>query len=98
MNNDQLYENRERYVHLNSIGTTVVSSRPVRLLTFILNTNAGSSIVALHDGVTTGDPLIASLNVASIATVGSMFFGLTTKKGLTVDITGGTPDITIIYQ
>ena len=98
MSTDTLYDSGNRYTHLSTAGTTVISSLETRLTRVNVNNFATGGIVDIYDGVTAvAVQRIASIGAAAAAQAGTYEFNVALSGGLTVVVTN-TPDVTVIYR
>lgn len=88
-----------RYRHITGAGDDgVVSAVPCTLVGVVVGTEVGLQTLALHDCATEGAAAAGNL-VASIKldTRTSLTFDARMNAGLVAIVSGGAPDITVVY-
>jgi len=92
---------RSKYINLTSAGVYVLKTSMGTLQKVTINdAGGGSDTLVLHDGVSTGDPVIASIDLGQSNLSIILPYELDFNNGLTINliVSGGNPNITIIYD
>src|SRR5438477_118349 len=85
-----------RYFHISTQATFTIASGGVSLIAVTVNNGAASAVVTVYDGMSaTATPVIATINASA---AGNFFYGNVCHGGLTVVQSGGSADVTIIFD
>lgn len=83
------------YKNLTAAGTTTsIAPGPAVLVGVTVNTAAASSTVTIYDNTAASGNKIATIDSSQL---GNFSYFVRAKKGITVVIAGGNPDITLSY-
>ena len=89
-------------MHLNGLNVTASGTASVAeasggatLWAVNVNTSAAGSLVKIYNGTTSTGASIATVDGTS---KGSLWYGIRCPNGIAYSITGGAPDVTIVWQ
>lgn len=84
-----------RYRNITTQTTVFVSPAPVDLIAVIVNTGVASAIATIYDGTNASAPTIGAIDASA---TGNFFYNCACLNGLTVVTSGGSANVTVIYD
>jgi hypothetical protein len=85
-----------RYRNITTQTTVFVAPAPCDLIAVVVNTAAASAVVTVSDGsVAANAPTIATIDASA---TGNFFYNSACINGLTVAQSGGSANVTVIYD
>jgi hypothetical protein len=85
-----------RYRNMTTQTTIFVAPAPVDLIAVVVNTAASAAVVTASDGATASNaPVIATIDASA---TGNFFYNCACINGLTVAVSGGNANVTVIYD
>ena len=86
------------YRNLTAAGTFIVSAPDVDLIAVVVNKAGAGSTATVFDGANTTTTGLSTIGTIDTSATGNFFYGNVCRRGITVTIAGGTPDVTVIFN
>lgn len=84
-----------QYSSISATGTLNVAKGPATLIGITINTGAASAVLTVYDNTAGSGTKIATIDAT---TRGSLNYFCRCKTGITVVLSGGNADVTVIYS
>jgi hypothetical protein len=86
------------YRNISTLSTVTLNGGPCDLIAIVVNTAAASAVVTVYDGVGAGTTVMRQVAAIDASATGNFFYGNRCQNGLTVTLSGGTANVTAVFD